>query len=108
MLILPLGFSLIVAKYIHRNRDGSARMRLGEVTCAPRARGLGRGARTRGNTDGSVTATLKQGHRVSAADTAIPRGGIALLQSLQHHPATGKGKSGHVSVQSPLLELSVI
>lgn len=71
-------------------------MRLCEVTCAPRTRGLGTGALTRGNTDGSVTATLKQGHRVCAADTAILRGGIALVQSLQHHPGPGKGKSGHI------------
>lgn len=35
-----------------------------------------RGARMRGKTDGSVIATLKQGHTVSAADTAILRGCI--------------------------------
>lgn len=52
-----------------------------------------RGARVRGKTDGSVIATLKQGHSVSAADTAILRGCIILVQSLHYHPV--RGETGH-------------
>ncbi len=61
-----------------------------------RARGSGqglRGARMRGKTDGSVIATLRQGHSVSAADTALLRGCIILVQSLHYHPV--RGESGH-------------
>lgn len=52
-----------------------------------------RGARSRGKTDGSVIATLKQGHSVSAADTAILRSCIILVQSLHYHPV--RGETGH-------------
>lgn len=71
--------------------------RLGVVTCMQRARGSGQafhGARTRGKTDGSVIATLKQGHSVSAADTAILRGCIILVQSL-HYPPVNRSETGH-------------
>lgn len=69
-------------------------MRLCAVPCAPRTRGgLWTGACTGGKkSDGGVTATLKQGRRGSAADTAILRGCITLVQSLQHHPATVEAK----------------
>lgn len=49
-----------------------------------------REARMRGKTDGSVTATLKQGHSVYAADTAILRGCIILVQSLHYHTVKGE------------------
>lgn len=76
----------------------------------PRARGSGqdfRGARMRGKTDGSVIATLKQGHSVSAADTAILRGCIILVQSLHFQPV--RGESGHAVVSSldPLRERTI-
>lgn len=52
-----------------------------------RAHGSGRGRRRAGcKTDGSVIATLKQGHGVCAADTAILRGCIILVQSPHYHP----------------------
>lgn len=54
----------------------------------------------RGKTDGSVTATLLQGRRGSAADTAILRGCITLVQSLQHHPGTVKAKAATLGSES--------
>lgn len=60
--------------------------------CAADSRGLWTGACTGEKSDGGVTATLKQGRRGSAADTAILRGCITLVQSLQHHPGTVEAK----------------
>lgn len=77
-------------------------MRLCAVTCAPRTRGgLWTGVCTGGKSDGGVTATLKQGRRGSAADTAILRGCITLVQSLQHHPGTVEAEKRPRLAQSP-------
>lgn len=69
-------------------------MRLDMVTCAAGSGQAVHGARTKGKTDGSVIATLKQGHSVSAADTAILRGCIILVQSL-HYPPVNRSVTGH-------------